>query len=43
MPVCRMSEPGCKVKEAVQEGKVSQIRYQNYKVLYRELQERRKY
>ncbi len=38
-----LSEPGCKVKEAVQEGKVSQIRYQNYKVLYRELQERRKY
>lgn len=38
-----MSEPGCKVKEALQEGRISRIRYHNYQLLYRELQESRRY
>lgn len=38
-----ISEPGCGVKEALEDGKISRMRYQNYKILYRELQEKRKY
>lgn len=34
-----ISEPSCKVKEAVEEGKISPVRYDNYKILYRELKE----
>lgn len=36
-------EPGCKVKEALAEGKISQERYSSYLELYRELAEKRKY
>ena len=36
-------EPGCAVKEAVEEGKIHRVRYQDYTEMYRELQERRKY
>ena len=48
-PYCRfggcvhMSEPVCGVKEALSEGKISPIRYENYKLLYEELKERKKY
>lgn len=48
-PYCRfagcahMNEPGCKVKEALDEGKISSVRYHNYKLLYEELKEQKKY
>ncbi|MDE5932524.1 MAG: ribosome small subunit-dependent GTPase A [Lachnospiraceae bacterium] len=48
-PVCRfggcahISEPDCGVKEAVEEGKISRVRYENYKVLYQELKDIRRY
>ena len=38
-----LSEPDCKVKEAVEAGKISRVRYENYTVLYRELKESRRY
>lgn len=38
-----IGEPDCGVKEALQEGKISQVRYHNYQVLFQELQGRRKY
>ena len=31
------TEPGCAVKEALNQGKISSIRYDNYKALYEEL------
>ena len=36
-------EPDCTVKEALEEGKISRIRYENYCLLYEELKEKRKY
>ena len=36
-------EPGCAVKEAVEEGKIHRIRYEDYVMMYRELQERKRY
>lgn len=38
-----ISEPACGVKTALEEGKISPVRYHNYTVLYKELQEVRKY
>ena len=38
-----ISEPVCGVKEALAEGKISSVRYENYKLLYEELKNRRKY
>mgnify|MGYP003301264403 FL=1 len=40
-----VGEPVCGVKEALKEGKISQSRYENYKLIYEELKEneRRKY
>ncbi len=35
-----MKEPGCAVKEAVEEGKISRERYDSYACLFQELQER---
>lgn len=36
-------EPSCGVKEALAEGKISQVRYDNYVALYEELKNRKKY
>ncbi len=42
-PLCRFQgclhihEPGCKVKEALMEGKISSVRYEDYILLYEEL------
>ena len=36
-------EPGCSVKEALKEGKVSSLRYENYQEIYKELEEKRRY
>ncbi|MCR5148395.1 MAG: ribosome small subunit-dependent GTPase A [Eubacterium sp.] len=38
-----ISEPDCRVKQAVEEGKISSIRYQSYKSVYEELRSRRKW
>lgn len=37
------NEPGCAVKNALQENKISKIRYENYITLYNELNSQRKY
>ena len=48
-PYCRFQgcvhihEPDCKVKEALAQKKISQIRYDNYKCLYQELKDKRRY
>lgn len=36
-----MSEPDCAVRDAVERGEISRIRYQNYQEIYRELRERK--
>ena len=36
-------EPGCAVKRAVEDGKIHRIRYEDYVMMYRELQERKRY
>ena len=38
-----INEPICGVKQALEEGKISKIRYENYVNLYEELKEKRKY
>lgn len=38
-----IGEKVCGVKEAVSEGKISQNRYDNYRLLYQELKEKRRY
>lgn len=48
-PYCRfkgcshIGEPDCGVKEALAEGKISTLRYENYKLLYEELKAVKKY
>ena len=48
-PYCRfrgcahINEPDCRVKEAAQCGDISQVRYENYKMLYQELKEVKRY
>lgn len=48
-PYCRfggcahISEPGCGVKAAVERGLISRVRYENYKALYQELKDIRRY
>ncbi len=42
--MCRhASEPGCAVKQAVEEGKVSKGRYEHYLAMLEELQQKKKY
>lgn len=36
-------EPGCSVKEAIQEGKISKARYENYQLIYEELKNKKRY
>ena len=36
-------EPGCAVKEALEEGKIHPVRYENYLEMYQELKEKRRY
>ena len=36
-------EPGCRVKEALEQGEISRIRYEDYLNLYEELKEKRRY
>lgn len=36
-------EPGCAVKQALDEGKIHQVRYMNYLEMYNELKEKRRY
>lgn len=38
-----MNEPVCGVKEAVEDGEIATLRYENYKLLYQELKDRKKY
>ena len=38
-----LNEPGCAVKEALKEHKISKIRYENYTLLYEELKNQRRY
>ena len=38
-----ISEPDCKVQEAVKNGEISRERYENYKLLYEELKQRKRY
>ncbi len=38
-----INEPDCAVKEALQDGKISESRYENYKLLYEELKNQKKY
>ena len=38
-----INEPDCAVKEALVEGKISESRYENYKLLYDELKSQKKY
>lgn len=38
-----MNEPVCGIKEAVEDGEISALRYENYKLLYQELKDRKKY
>lgn len=48
-PYCRfrgcahISEPDCKVKDAVEKGEISSLRYDNYKLLYEELKAVKRY
>jgi ribosome biogenesis GTPase len=37
-----VNEPVCGVKEALKEGKISESRYGNYKLIYEELKENEK-
>ncbi|RVU54757.1 ribosome small subunit-dependent GTPase A [Anaerosphaera multitolerans] len=38
-----LNEPGCKVVELVNEGKLPRSRYENYKLIYEELKEKERY
>lgn len=38
-----ISEPDCGVKEALQESKISSVRYENYCLLYEELKQKKRY
>lgn len=36
-------EPGCGVKQALADGRISETRYDNYVLIYNELKEKRKW
>jgi ribosome biogenesis GTPase len=38
-----LNEPGCAVKEALMENKLSRIRYENYTILFQELKNQKRY
>ena len=38
-----MEEPVCGIRDAVTQGQVSRVRYENYRLLYEELRNARKY
>lgn len=38
-----INEPNCGIKHALYEGKISQVRYDNYVLLYNEMKQRKKY
>lgn len=38
-----ISEPGCAVQEALEQGKISPLRYRNYRGLFEELKNKRRY
>lgn len=38
-----INEPDCKVKEALEQGKISKVRYENYLEMYQELKEKRRW
>ncbi len=38
-----IAEPVCGVRDAVEEGEVNKVRYDNYRLLYRELRDRKRY
>lgn len=38
-----MNEPKCGVKEALSQGKINPVRYENYRILYEELKDIKKY
>lgn len=38
-----ITEPVCGIKDAMEEGKISELRYENYKLLYEELKNKKKY
>jgi ribosome biogenesis GTPase len=38
-----LKEPGCAVKDALKDKKISKIRYENYVILYNELKNQKKY
>lgn len=38
-----MSEPDCKVKEAIETGTLSRERYETYTLLYEELKQKKRY
>ena len=38
-----MHEPGCAVKNAVEEGKIHKIRYEDYLEMYQELKNKKRY
>jgi ribosome biogenesis GTPase len=38
-----INEPKCMVKNALEEGKISRIRYNNYVDMFQELKDKRRY
>ena len=38
-----LMEPNCKVKDAVERGDISPTRYENYKLLFEEIKDKKRY